>query len=238
LRRGILNEFVSQITFPKEAKVLEIGCGTGAVTRFLAGLPDVSHAVGVDPSPVFIAKAKELAGSVQNLVSVASLPSSIEYIRTGKLRGLAVTSAIRAEALPDVPSVGEFVTGYEVSAWYGVGAPKGTPVDVIDKLNEEINAGLADRKLKARLADFGGTVFALSPADFGKFIADETEKWAKWSGRSTSRRVKPDCPHGRHSIMHRCAKIAGTQPSRRGWCRKPAPMAVVGRLCCKSILPV
>jgi SAM-dependent methyltransferase len=179
LRRGILNEFVSQITFPKEAKVLEIGCGTGAVTRFLAGLPDVSHAVGVDPSPVFIAKAKELAGSVQNLVSVASLPSSIEYIRTGKLRGLAVTSAIRAEALPDVPSVGEFVTGYEVSAWYGVGAPKGTPVDVIDKLNEEINAGLADRKLKARLADFGGTVFALSPADFGKFIADETEKWGQ-----------------------------------------------------------
>ena len=118
-----------------------------------------------------------LGGQVE--VSVASLPSSIEYVRTGKLRGLAVTTAMRAEALPDVPSVGEFVTGYEVSAWYGMGAPKGTPVDVIDKLNEEINAGLADRKLKARLADFGGTVFALSPADFGKFIADETEKWGK-----------------------------------------------------------
>ena len=110
-------------------------------------------------------------------VSVASLPSSIEYIRTGKLRGLAVTSAMRAEALPDVPSVGEFVTGYEVSAWYGVGAPKGTPV--IDKLNKEINAGLADPKLKARLADFGGTVFALSPVEFGKFIAEETEKWGQ-----------------------------------------------------------
>jgi tripartite-type tricarboxylate transporter receptor subunit TctC len=118
-----------------------------------------------------------LGGQVD--VSVASLPSSIEYVRTGKLLGLAVTTATRAEALPDVPSVGEFVTGYEVSAWYGVGAPKGTPVDVIDKLNNEINAGLADPKLKARLADFGGTVFALSPAEFGKFIADETEKWGK-----------------------------------------------------------
>jgi tripartite-type tricarboxylate transporter receptor subunit TctC len=118
-----------------------------------------------------------LGGQVE--VSVASLPSSIEYVRTGKLRGLAVTTTRRAEALPDVPSVGEFVTDYEVSAWYGVGAPKGTPVDVIGTLNQEINAGLADPKLRARLADFGGTVFALSPADFGKFIADETEKWAK-----------------------------------------------------------
>jgi tripartite-type tricarboxylate transporter receptor subunit TctC len=118
-----------------------------------------------------------LGGQVE--VSVASLPSSIEYIRTGKVRGLAVATAMRAEALPEVPSVGEFVTGYEVSAWYGVGARKGTPVDVIDKLNKEINAGLADPKLKARLADFGGTVFALSPADFGTFIADEIEKWGK-----------------------------------------------------------
>jgi tripartite-type tricarboxylate transporter receptor subunit TctC len=86
---------------------------------------------------------------------------------------------MRAEALPDVPSVGEFVTGYDVTAWYGVGAPKGTPVDIIDKLNKEINAGLAAPKLKARLADFGGTPLVLSPADFGKFIAQETEKWAK-----------------------------------------------------------
>ena len=86
---------------------------------------------------------------------------------------------MRAEALPDIPSVGEFVTGYEVTAWYGVGAPKGAAVDVIDTLNKEINAGLADPKLKARLADFSGAVFALCPADFGKFIADETEKWGK-----------------------------------------------------------
>jgi tripartite-type tricarboxylate transporter receptor subunit TctC len=118
-----------------------------------------------------------LGGQVE--VSVASLPSSIEYIRTGKLRGLAVTTAMRAEALPDVPSVGEFVTGYDVTAWYGVGAPKGTPVDIIDKLNRELDAGLADPKLKARLADFGGTPLALSPADFGKFIAQEIEKWGK-----------------------------------------------------------
>ena len=86
---------------------------------------------------------------------------------------------MRAEALPDVPSVGEFVTGYDVTAWYGVGAPKGTPVDIIDKLNNEIEAGLADPNMQARIADFGGTVFALSAADFAKFIAEETEKWAK-----------------------------------------------------------
>jgi tripartite-type tricarboxylate transporter receptor subunit TctC len=118
-----------------------------------------------------------LGGQVD--ISVASLPSSIESIRTGKLHGLAVTSAMRAEALPDVPAVGEFVPGYEVSAWYGMGAPNGMPAEIIDKLNKEINAGLADPKLKARIADFGGTPFALSPPDFGKFIADETEKWGK-----------------------------------------------------------
>ena len=118
-----------------------------------------------------------LGGQIE--VSVASLPSSIESIRTGKLHGLAVTSAMRSEALPDLPAVGEFVPGYEVSAWYGMGAPSGTPAEVIDKINKEINAGLADPSLKARIADFGGTPFALSPSDFGKFIADETEKWGK-----------------------------------------------------------
>jgi tripartite-type tricarboxylate transporter receptor subunit TctC len=118
-----------------------------------------------------------LGGQVE--VSFASLPSAIEFIRTGKLRGLGVTTAMRSEALPDLPTIGEFVQGYEVSAWYGVGAPRGTPAEIIDKLNKEINAGLADPQLKARIADLGGTVFAQSPADFGKFIADETEKWAK-----------------------------------------------------------
>jgi tripartite-type tricarboxylate transporter receptor subunit TctC len=112
-------------------------------------------------------------------VSFASLPSSIEFIRSGKLRGLAVTSAMRSEVVQDIPTIGESVPGYEVNAWYGVGAPKGTTAEIVDKLNKEIKAGLGDPKMKARLADLGGTVFALSPSDFGEFIADETEKWAK-----------------------------------------------------------
>jgi tripartite-type tricarboxylate transporter receptor subunit TctC len=118
-----------------------------------------------------------LAGQVQ--VMFAFMASSIEYVRAGRLRALAVTTATRSEALPDVPSVGEFVAGYEASGWFGVGAPRATPVEIIDKLNKEINAGLTDRKLNPRLADLGGDVLTLSPADFGKFIADETEKWAK-----------------------------------------------------------
>ena len=118
-----------------------------------------------------------LGGQVQ--VMFAATSSSIEYIRAGKLRALAVTTATRSEALPDIPTVGEFVPGYEASAWYGIGAPKNTPAEIIDKLNSEINAGLADPKIKARLADLGGTVLPGSPADFGKLIADETEKWGK-----------------------------------------------------------
>jgi tripartite-type tricarboxylate transporter receptor subunit TctC len=118
-----------------------------------------------------------LGGQVQ--MTFASLSSSIEYIKTGKLRPLAVTTATRSEALPDLPTVGDFLPGYEASAWYGVGAPKNTPADIIDKLNKEINAALADPRIKARLADLGSTVLALSPADFGKHIADETEKWGK-----------------------------------------------------------
>ena len=109
----------------------------------------------------------------------AATAASIEYIRAGKLRALAVTTATRSEALPDIPTVGEFVPGYEASGWFGIGAPKNTPAEIIDKLNKEINAALADPKMKARLADMGGTVLAGSPADFGKLIADETEKWAK-----------------------------------------------------------
>jgi tripartite-type tricarboxylate transporter receptor subunit TctC len=105
--------------------------------------------------------------------------SSIEYVRAGSLRALAVTTATRSEALPDIPTVGEFVPGYEASSVYGLGAPKNTPTEIVDKLNREINAALADPKLKARLADVGGDVLALSPADFGKLIAEETEKWSK-----------------------------------------------------------
>jgi tripartite-type tricarboxylate transporter receptor subunit TctC len=118
-----------------------------------------------------------LGGQVQ--VGFDPMPSSIGYVKAGQLRPLAVTTATRSEALPDVPSVGDFVPGYEASTWYGVGVPKNTPADVIDKLNKEINAALADPNMKARLADLGGTALAGSPADFGKFIADETEKWAK-----------------------------------------------------------
>jgi tripartite-type tricarboxylate transporter receptor subunit TctC len=118
-----------------------------------------------------------LGGQVQ--VYFGPMPPSIEHIRSGKLRALGVTSARRSQALPDIPSVSDFVPGYEASQWYGIGVPKNTPSEIIDKLNKEINAGLADPKLKARLTDLGGTVLALSPAEFGKLIADETEKWAK-----------------------------------------------------------
>src|SRR5262249_5769734 len=118
-----------------------------------------------------------LGGQVQ--VMFAPTPTSIEHIRSGKLRALAVTTATRSDALPDIPTVGEFVPGYEASNWYGVGIPMNTPAEIIDKLNTEINAGLADPKMKARLADLGGPVLALSPPDFAKLIADETEKWGK-----------------------------------------------------------
>jgi tripartite-type tricarboxylate transporter receptor subunit TctC len=118
-----------------------------------------------------------LGGQVQ-IVFPTTL-ASIEYIRAGRLRALAVTAATRSEALPQVPTVSEFVPGFEATGWYGVGAPKNTPAELIDRLNKEINAGLADPKIKARLADLGGDVLALSAADFGRLIADETEKWAK-----------------------------------------------------------
>ena len=118
-----------------------------------------------------------LAGQVP--VVFDTLATSIEHIRAGKLRALAVTSATRSEVLPDIPTVGDFVPGYEGTGWQGVGAPRNTPAAIIDKLNREINAGLADPRMKARIADFGYTVFASSPADFGTFIAAYTEKWAK-----------------------------------------------------------
>jgi tripartite-type tricarboxylate transporter receptor subunit TctC len=118
-----------------------------------------------------------LAGQVQ--VYISPTPAAIEYIRAGKLRALAVTTAARSEALPDIATVAEFVPGYEASTWQGIGAPNGTPAEIVEKLNREINAGLADPRMKARLAELGGTVLPGSPSDFGKFIAAETEKWAK-----------------------------------------------------------
>jgi tripartite-type tricarboxylate transporter receptor subunit TctC len=118
-----------------------------------------------------------LGGQVQAMFG--TMPASIEYVRAGKLRPLAVTSARRSELLPDLPTVGDFVPGYETSALQGVGASRNTPAEIINKLNKEINAGLADPKIKTRVADMGGTVLAGSPADFDKLIADETEKWGK-----------------------------------------------------------
>jgi tripartite-type tricarboxylate transporter receptor subunit TctC len=118
-----------------------------------------------------------LNGQVQVLFE--PLPASIQHIKSGKLRALAVTTASRSEALPEVPSVGEFVPGYEASGWNGVCAPRNTPVEIVGRLNSAINAGLADPKVKGRLADLGATTIAGSSADFGKLIVEETDKWAK-----------------------------------------------------------
>jgi tripartite-type tricarboxylate transporter receptor subunit TctC len=128
-----------------------------------------------------------LAGQVQ--VIFDPLPEAIGYVKAGKLRALAVTSATRSAVLPDIPSVGEFVPGYEASAWFGVGAPKNTPAEIVYKLNSEINAGLADPKIKERLADLGGVPMPMTPAEFGKLIAEETEKWGKVIRTAN---IKPD----------------------------------------------
>jgi tripartite-type tricarboxylate transporter receptor subunit TctC len=118
-----------------------------------------------------------IAGQVQ--VTFLPMAGTIEQIRSGKVRALAVTTAVRSDALPDVPILDEFLPGYESSAWFGFGAPKATPADVVEKLNTEINAALADPKIKARLAELGGTPMIGSPADFGRLIRAEIEKWAR-----------------------------------------------------------
>jgi tripartite-type tricarboxylate transporter receptor subunit TctC len=118
-----------------------------------------------------------LGGQVQ--IMFASMPSSLGYIRGGQLRALAVSTATRSHVLPDLPTIGEFLPGFEASVFYGIGAPKDTPPEIVERLNKEINAGLADSGLKARLTDLGGAELPGSPADFGKLIVDETEKWAK-----------------------------------------------------------
>jgi tripartite-type tricarboxylate transporter receptor subunit TctC len=161
-------------------KVNMASSGTGAAAhlagelfKMMAGI-DMVHVPYRGGGP---ALTDLVAGQVQ--VYFATTVASIEYIRAGRLRALAVTTATRSDALPDIPTVDEFVPGYEASYWAGIGAPKATPAEIVEKLNKEINAGLADPKIKARLPDLGGDVLALSPADFGKLIADETEKWAK-----------------------------------------------------------
>jgi tripartite-type tricarboxylate transporter receptor subunit TctC len=153
-----------------------IGSGThiaGELFKMMAGV-NMVHVPYRGGGP---ALTDLLGGQVQ--VMFPGTVASIEYIRAGRLRALAVTTATRSETLPGIPTMGEFAPGYEASQWFGIGAPKNTPADIVDKLNREINAGLADPKIKARLADLGGEVLALSPADFAKLIAEETEKWGK-----------------------------------------------------------
>jgi tripartite-type tricarboxylate transporter receptor subunit TctC len=154
--------------------------GIGAATHLAGELFKVMTSVDIVHVPyrgLATSFTDLLGGQVQ--VAFASTVSSIEYVKTGRLRALAVTAATRSDALPDVPTVDEFVPGYEASIWFGIGAPKKTPTEILDKLNNEINAAVADPNMKVRLADLGGTILAGSPADFGKFIADETEKWGK-----------------------------------------------------------
>jgi tripartite-type tricarboxylate transporter receptor subunit TctC len=145
----------------------------GELFKFMTGI-EMTHVAYRGSAPAI---TDLLGGQVQ--VYFAPISASIAYVRAGKLRALAVTTASRAEALPDIPTVSDFVPGYEVSAWYGIGARKDTPADIVDRLNMEINTGLTDPMLKARLADLGSSPFVVSPAEFGKFIAGETEKWAK-----------------------------------------------------------
>ena len=163
---------------PRKLNMASPGTGTGPhiageLFKMMAGV-DMVHVPyrGAGPSLTNL-----IGGQVQ--VTFESTPASIGYIRAGTLRALAVTTTNRSEALPDIPTVAEFVPGYEASTWYGVCAPKATPAEIVEKLNREINAALADPKMKARLADLGGDVLAYLPADFGKLIADETEKWGK-----------------------------------------------------------
>jgi tripartite-type tricarboxylate transporter receptor subunit TctC len=163
---------------PGKINFASVGTGTGThiageLFKMMAGV-DMTHVPYRGSAP---ALTDLLGGQVQVIFDVPV--TLVEHIRTGKLRALAVGTASRAEALPDVPSMGDFLPGYEASAWFGVEVPKNTPPEIVDRLNKEINASLADATIKARLADLGATVFVASPAEFGKFIADETGKWGK-----------------------------------------------------------
>jgi tripartite-type tricarboxylate transporter receptor subunit TctC len=161
-------------------KINMASSGNGTVTHVAGELFNMMTGITMVHVP-YRGSAPALTDLVGGQVQVMfdNMPSSIELIRAGKLRPIAVTQATRSEALPDIPSVGEFLPGYEASSWFGTGAPKNTPAEIVDKLNKEINAGLADPKIKARLAELGGAVLPGSAADFGKLIADETEKWGR-----------------------------------------------------------
>jgi tripartite-type tricarboxylate transporter receptor subunit TctC len=163
---------------PGKVNMATVGPGSaqhlyGEYFKMLTGIAMVPvHYHGAGPAITDL-----IAGRVQVMFDV--VVSSLSYIKSGQIRALAVTTATPQDVLPGVPTVGQFVPGYEASGWQGVSAPKGTPADIVDKLNREINAGLADASFRARLADLGGQPFPGTPADFGKFVADETEKWGK-----------------------------------------------------------
>jgi tripartite-type tricarboxylate transporter receptor subunit TctC len=159
-------------------KIAMASAGTGGATHLAGELFKAMTGINMVHVPYrgdAPALVDLMGGQVQVMFDL--MPASIEYIKAGKLRALGVTTAARSEALPDLPTVGEFVPGYEASAWLGVAAPAKTPIEIIDKLNREINAVLSDLKFKARLADLGASVLPGSPAEFGKLIADETGKW-------------------------------------------------------------
>jgi tripartite-type tricarboxylate transporter receptor subunit TctC len=163
---------------PGKINVESTGAGTsnhlaGELFKLMTGV-DLVHIQYRGSGPALI---DLLAGQVQ--VGFDTMPGSIEYIRAGKLHAVAVGTLVRSEALPDIPTMNEFLPGYESSVWFGLGVPKGTPAEVINKLNQETIAALTDIKIKARMAETGGTVLPGSPADFGKLIAEETEKWSK-----------------------------------------------------------
>jgi tripartite-type tricarboxylate transporter receptor subunit TctC len=163
---------------PGKVNIASAGIGSvhhvaGELFKFMTGV-DMVHVPYRGTTP---ALTDLLAGQAQVMFNVT--PTSTPHIRAGKLRALAVTTATRADVLPEIPIMGDFVPGYEASAWLGFGAPKDTPAAIIGLLNREVNAGLADPAIKTRIADLGGTVLAISPAEFGKLITDETEKWAK-----------------------------------------------------------
>jgi tripartite-type tricarboxylate transporter receptor subunit TctC len=172
-------EFISYANAnPGKLNMASPGVGTsphmaGELFKFMAHI-EMTHVAYRGSAP---ALTDLLGGQVQ--VYFAPISACIEYVRTGKLRALAVTTATRSAALPNAPPLGDFVPGYEMSAWYGIGAPKNTPVAIVDRLNSEINSGLADPGMIARLSSLGSSAFPVSPSSFGKFIAAETEKWAK-----------------------------------------------------------
>jgi tripartite-type tricarboxylate transporter receptor subunit TctC len=163
---------------PRKLNMASGGTGTGQhltgeLFKLMAGI-NMLHVPYRGGAPAI---TDLIAGQVQ--VMFTSPPGMIEYITAGKLRALAVTTATRSEALPDVPPMGDFVPGFEATTWFGVGAPMNTPAEIVDKLNKEINAALADPRMKARISDMGAAPFVSSPAEFGKLLADETEKWGK-----------------------------------------------------------